>query len=447
MSLLDHPPPGPPGSPLPGAPPLDPLLASDDELLSALDEVEASQRALDAQRMALLAETHHRAVTERKAGLRLKQWLGHTHHVAGATAARQVATAKKLRVLPEIADALELGLISFDHAALLARLCVPRVEAIVVELQPRFIELALVERFDAWAHTVRGLISLADQDGPGPGPLGEPQNRLRMTDGLDGALHLDIDLYGASAAKVRASLLKEGERQWRHQTRQPQPDTDTDGSAQSTNSDTGGDGESCCEPGETFAEYPQRSLLLADALVELIAKGLVARANGTTPVTDVTLIVPASGPLEGWTPDGVRLQDGTIRHLLCNAIFTPVVVDNLGVPLDMGLGKRLFKPGQKRAIMVRDGGCGNPGCDVPWDWCEIHHVEHWKHGGPTDLPNGLPACSFHHDLWHSEGWRVEPDPDTHHLDQGFIIINPDGEILRSQRHGVARPLTLGLEDD
>ena len=219
--------------------------------------------------------------------------------------------------------------------------------------------------------------------------------------------------------------MKEGERQWRHQTRQPHPDTDTDGSSPPT--PTPGDGGSCCEQGGTFAEYPQRSLLLADALVELIAKGLVARANGTTPVTDVTLIVPASGPLEGWTPDGVRLQDGTVRRLLCNAIFTPVVVDNLGVPLDMGLGKRLFKPGQKRAIMVRDGGCGNPGCDVPWDWCEIHHVEHWKHGGPTDLPNGLPACSFHHDLWHSEGWRVEPDPDTHHLDQGFIIINPDGD--------------------
>ncbi|MDQ2678135.1 MAG: hypothetical protein M3Y51_05280, partial [Actinomycetota bacterium] len=91
MSLLDHPPPGPPGSPLSGAPPLDPVLAADDELLSALDDLEASQRALDAQRMALLAETHHRAVTERKAGLRLKAYLGHVHHVAGATSARQVA--------------------------------------------------------------------------------------------------------------------------------------------------------------------------------------------------------------------------------------------------------------------------------------------------------------------------------------------------------------------
>ncbi len=423
MSLLDHPSPGPPGSPLSGAPRLDPVAASDAELLSALDELEVSQRALDAQRMALLAETHARAVTERKAGLTLKAYLGHSHHVAGATSARQVATAKKLRFLPEIADALQAGWITFDHTALLARLCTPRVEAIMVELQSRFVELAVTTRFQQWANDVRWLISVADQDGPGPGPLGEPQNRLRMTDGLDGALHLDIDLYGAAAAKVRASLLKEGERQWRHQTRQQKPPETADGStaAGSEGAESAGSG---CEHDGTFAEYPQRSLLLADGLVMLIGKGMVARANPKMPVTDVTLIVPASGPLQGWTPDGVRLQDGTIRRLLCNAIFRPVVLDNLGVPLDMGLGKRLYDPNQKNAIMVRDGGCGNPGCDLPWDWCEIHHVEHWEHDGPTDLPNGLPACSFHHDLWHSEGWSVQPDPDTHHLDQGFIITNP-----------------------
>ena len=40
-----------------------------------------------------------------------------------------------------------------------------------------------------------------------------------------------------------------------------------------------------------------------------------------------------------------------------------------------------------------------------------------------------------------------PDPDTHHLDQGFIMITPEGDILRSQRHGRPRPLIteLGLD--
>ncbi len=425
MSLLDHPPPVP----------FDPSSASDDELLSELDALEAAQRRLDAQRVALLSEADGRAVTERRAGLRLNAYLGHSHHVSPAMAARQVATAKKLRVLPAIAHALELGWISFDHAALLARLCTPRVEAIVVELQDRFIELALIERFEQWAHDVRALISMADQDGPGPGPLGEPTNRLRMTDGLDGALHLDIDLVGPAAAKVRASLLKEAQRRYRAHLRHHKAVPDE------------GHGDGCVEAALSFDQFPGRGELLAEALVELIAKGVMNIAGTKSPVTDVTLIVHVSGPLDARTPDGVRLQDGTTRRLLCDAIFYPVVVDNLGVPVDMGHGRRLYKPGQQRAIMIRDGGCGNPGCDVPWEWCQIHHVEHWEHHGPTDLPNGLPACPYHHDLWHSNGWSVQPDPDTHHLDQGFIITTPDGTILRSQRHGRARPLTLGLDGD
>ncbi len=130
-------------------------------------------------------------------------------------------------------------------------------------------------------------------------------------------------------------------------------------------------------------------------------------------------------------------------------MFRAVVIDHLGVPIDQGHAARLFQPEQKRNIMVRDGGCGHPGCDVPFEWCQIHHVEHWEHDGPTDQTNGLPACSQHHHLWHSDGWSVEPDPDTHHLDQGFIITTPDRRVLRSQRHGRARPLIeqLGLDLD
>ena len=429
MSLLDHPPP-PPGAPPPD--PLDVAVLSDEELLAELGVLEAEQRRLDAARMALLGETHARAVTERHAGLTVKAWLGHQHHVAPATAAKQCATAKKLRLLlPEIAEALAAGVITFDHAALVAKLCTPRVEAIVVGLQARFIELAQVQRFEPWTHDVRGLISLADQDGPGP--LGEPQNRLRMTDGLDGALHLDVDLVGVDAQRVRAALLEQAERAFRAHLRKDQ---------------TGQIDE--CDPTVSFDQFPGRNELLAEALIDLISRGCATRPNAPSPVTDVTLVVQASGPLDARTPDGVRLQDGTTRELLCDAVFRAVVVDRLGVPIDQGHASRLFKPEQRRAIMIRDGGCGGPGCDAPWDWLQIHHVAEWDaDDGPTDQANGLPACSYHHHLWHSDGWTVMPDPDTHHLDQGFIMITPEGDILRSQRHGRPRPLVIemGLEGE
>lgn len=432
MALLEHPPPNPSPAALRD---LDIHAATDDDLLAAVGELEAEQRRLDAARSRVLGEVAARHVCERQAGLTPKAWLGHEHRVAAPTAARQVAVARKLRLLlTDTAEALDEGVITFDHAALVARLCTSRVERIVIELQPRFIELAQVLRFEAWAHEVRGLISLADQDGPGP--LAPPTNSVAMSDGLDGELHLDVDLVGAEAASVRAALLEEAQRRYRAAV--------TAANASPDSVDVADDPEHIAA---TFFEFPGRRQLLGEALVELIRAGASARPGATAPVTDVTLVVQASDPLDARTPDGVRLQDDTVRRLLCDAVFRPVVVDSLGKPIDHGRAKRFFTPDQHRLARVRDGGCGHPGCDAPAEFTHLHHVQHWEHDGRTDLENGLSGCPYHHSLWHSDGWDVRPDPDTHHLDQGFIIITPDGRILRSQQHGRPRPLIaeLGLD--
>jgi hypothetical protein len=36
-------------------------------------------------------------------------------------------------------------------------------------------------------------------------------------------------------------------------------------------------------------------------------------------------------------------------------------------------------------------------------------VEHWAHGGPTDLDNLALPCRRHHVLCHEGGWQLEPD--------------------------------------
>ena len=63
-----------------------------------------------------------------------------------------------------------------------------------------------------------------------------------------------------------------------------------------------------------------------------------------------------------------------------------------GAVLAMGRAIRLATPAQKDALIARDLGCVIPGCGVPGEHCEVHHVIPWAAGGPTDVPKPVP-CS------------------------------------------------------
>ncbi len=74
--------------------------------------------------------------------------------------------------------------------------------------------------------------------------------------------------------------------------------------------------------------------------------------------------------------------------------------------------------------MLRDEHCQYPGCRAPVSWCDIHHLDPWEHGGPTDLDNLILLCPYHHHLVHRPDWIVKFDGD----DARFI--NPMGVEIR-----------------
>jgi HNH endonuclease len=82
-------------------------------------------------------------------------------------------------------------------------------------------------------------------------------------------------------------------------------------------------------------------------------------------------------------------------------------------PLEVGRTSRVVTAAQRVALVVRDRGCGFPGCDRPPAWCEAHHLVHWLHGGPTDLANLALVCRAHHRRCTraAGGWRLQRDPD------------------------------------
>jgi hypothetical protein len=130
---------------------------------------------------------------------------------------------------------------------------------------------------------------------------------------------------------------------------------------------------------------------------------------------------------------GARLQDGTTRTLCCDPDLYAVVVDSLGVPLDLGRHVRLASTAQRRAVAARDGGYVFPGCDAPIAWTDNHHVHHHRNGGPTAVENLASLCRRHHGITHRKRWEMHTAPDG-----WFWWRTPSGHTFGSQRHGRQR---------
>jgi hypothetical protein len=154
--------------------------------------------------------------------------------------------------------------------------------------------------------------------------------------------------------------------------------------------------------------------LAVDALVELVRLGTAA-----DPATVLTAHKPAvrvavaerdlrtrigSGRIEDQTQP---ISIDTVERAICDVGMIPVLFDSDGQVVNVGRDQRLFTPRQRIGLAVRDGGCRFPGCDRPPSWCEAHHIDEWyRHGGRTDLADGVLLCRHHHLLVHNNDWRV-----------------------------------------
>ncbi|WP_197275096.1 HNH endonuclease signature motif containing protein [Luteipulveratus halotolerans] len=108
----------------------------------------------------------------------------------------------------------------------------------------------------------------------------------------------------------------------------------------------------------------------------------------------------ALGAGAGVTATGQVLSGGEVRRMACDAGIVPMVLGSRGEVLDVGREQRLFTLGQRRALWRRDGGCTYPGCTIPPQWCDAHHVIWWSRGGTTDVSNAALLCGRHHTLVH-----------------------------------------------
>lgn len=122
---------------------------------------------------------------------------------------------------------------------------------------------------------------------------------------------------------------------------------------------------------------------------------------GSTPL--ITVFVDADGAeTEVGTPVGPEILD----KVAC--VGDLELIRNVdGKPLSVGRRSRVISKRIKRFVIHRDGGCSAEGCASRYR-LEPHHKAPWSEGGPTDPDNLTTLCWFHHHVVvHGWGYRID----------------------------------------
>ena len=131
--------------------------------------------------------------------------------------------------------------------------------------------------------------------------------------------------------------------------------------------------------------------------------------------------VPQSGPAE---VAGIPLPDAMVEALRASARIEPVLVDDQGLPIAVGRQAGAVSSKVLRAVMLRDGHCRIPGCEVNHG-LHAHHLRPKSWDGTDELSNLAMACvaAGHHQMLVPHGpWALVGNPN---LPDGLRLVHLD----------------------
>ncbi len=95
-----------------------------------------------------------------------------------------------------------------------------------------------------------------------------------------------------------------------------------------------------------------------------------------------------------------------LAQFFCDASYRQLITSGPRIVLDYNKATPGIPRALRRAIQRRDGCCQFAGCDRRWQWCDVHHLVPVEEGGPTNEQNLALVCRFHHTLIHQGGWKL-----------------------------------------
>lgn len=363
---------------------------------------EAAQQALAVQ-LAVVRELDNRSDSSLgDASLAAK--LGHRGAVEAveyptrstrAGAQRLVRASRNLSKLPTVDAAVERGDVSIDQAEVICAKLVPTLRVASAEdvagAEEQLCQLAATLPADALRDAAAAWADALDPDGVEPSEEAAMQKRFFTVGAVrKGLAKISGLLPTEHAATVRALL-------------------DAYANPKSSRSVSFEPAEVPAQPEDRRTAGQRRADVLRDVFAAGARDAAAPVMGGAHPTLLVTIDHADWEARRGgaWV-DGepAPLSFRSAEQLACGGGVQSVVFGDNGELLHLGRAQRVFTPAQRRAIAVRDRGCIIPGCTIPARWCEVHHVSAWRHGGRTDVGNGVLLCWFHHRQIDLGPWQV-----------------------------------------
>jgi len=334
-------------------------------------------------------------------------WLAWRCGLTPGTARQHVRVARALRTLPVIATAFASGELSYSKVRALTRVAEPGTEEELVEFA-RHATASQVER------TVRAWRRSDDVDS------GRQRDRRRFSWWTedDGMVSVQLRMEPEQGADLLAAIESLAERDARREraARRSAAAARGEQAAESAEEDEAG-----VVPLAVTTERRCR------ALTQLAAAAADAdRRAGDPPRREVVVVVDAAVLAEDEAAGRAHLEGGPAlspaqaRRLTCDAAVTAVLTDGAQV-LAQGRARRYATRAQRRALLMRDGGCARPGCDeTRIERLHAHHLRSWLSGGRTDVSNMVLLCDVCHGLVH---------------DHDLVLSRPGGHLVAADRDG------------
>ena len=325
-------------------------------------------------------------------------WISRTCAMSASSVADRLCVGEQLESLPRVADALSSGDIGYQSAALLCHLRDQLGDKRDLFDEEEMLDLARKHSVASLRYLCRYARHVADPDGFFKDAEEDyTRRRLQVSQMSDGMHSIEGILDPEGGAALRTALDSLAKRLG--------PDDDR--------------------------THQQR---MADSLVELVHhamdEGKLPRRNGVKPhVTVTTTLEGLKNELGAPAADlelSLPISTRSLERIACDSSITRVLLADSMV-IDVGRATRSIPAPTQRAVRIRDKGCRFPGCDRPVNWSTPHHIEFWARGGPTNMPNLLLLCYYHHRLVHEGGWQVIK------VGREFRFVPPDRVVMKRAR--------------